>query len=68
LTISTFRPTYSHRAARSASAAARPGNGCIPGARSAWSAGVEITDVQQLGAEGSPGSRFAFFSDPDGNG
>jgi catechol 2,3-dioxygenase-like lactoylglutathione lyase family enzyme len=30
--------------------------------------GVEITDVQQLGPEGSPGSRFAFFSDPDGNG
>ena len=29
---------------------------------------VEITDVQQLGPEGSPGSRFAFFSDPDGNG
>jgi catechol 2,3-dioxygenase-like lactoylglutathione lyase family enzyme len=30
--------------------------------------GVEITDIQQLGPEGSPGSRFAFFSDPDGNG
>jgi catechol 2,3-dioxygenase-like lactoylglutathione lyase family enzyme len=30
--------------------------------------GIEITDVQQLGPEGSPGSRFAFFSDPDGNG
>jgi catechol 2,3-dioxygenase-like lactoylglutathione lyase family enzyme len=30
--------------------------------------GVEITDVKQLGPEGSPGSRFAFFSDPDGNG
>jgi catechol 2,3-dioxygenase-like lactoylglutathione lyase family enzyme len=30
--------------------------------------GVEISDVQQLGPEGSPGSRFAFFSDPDGNG
>ena len=30
--------------------------------------GVEITDVQQLGPEGSPGSRFAFFSDPDLNG
>jgi catechol 2,3-dioxygenase-like lactoylglutathione lyase family enzyme len=30
--------------------------------------GVEITEVQQLGPEGSPGSRFAFFSDPDGNG
>jgi catechol 2,3-dioxygenase-like lactoylglutathione lyase family enzyme len=30
--------------------------------------GVQITEVQQLGPEGSPGSRFAFFSDPDGNG
>lgn len=30
--------------------------------------GVEITDVQQLGPEGAPGSRFAFFNDPDGNG
>jgi catechol 2,3-dioxygenase-like lactoylglutathione lyase family enzyme len=30
--------------------------------------GLEITDVQQLGPEGAPGSRFAFFSDPDGNG
>jgi catechol 2,3-dioxygenase-like lactoylglutathione lyase family enzyme len=30
--------------------------------------GVEITDVQQLGPEGTPGSRFAFFTDPDGNG
>ena len=30
--------------------------------------GVPITEVQQLGPEGSPGSRFAFFSDPDGNG
>lgn len=30
--------------------------------------GVEITPVQQLGPEGSPGSRFAFFHDPDGNG
>ena len=30
--------------------------------------GVEIGDVQQLGPEGSPGSRFAFFEDPDGNG
>lgn len=30
--------------------------------------GVEINDVQQLGPEGAPGSRFAFFSDPDGNG
>jgi predicted enzyme related to lactoylglutathione lyase len=30
--------------------------------------GVQITDVQQLGPEGTPGSRFAFFTDPDGNG
>jgi catechol 2,3-dioxygenase-like lactoylglutathione lyase family enzyme len=30
--------------------------------------GVAISDVQQLGPEGVPGSRFAFFSDPDGNG
>lgn len=30
--------------------------------------GVTITDVQQLGPEGSTGSRFAFFADPDGNG
>jgi catechol 2,3-dioxygenase-like lactoylglutathione lyase family enzyme len=32
------------------------------------SRGLQITDVQQLGREGAPGSRFAFFSDPDGNG
>lgn len=30
--------------------------------------GVDITEVQQLGPEGAPGSRFAFFQDPDGNG
>jgi len=30
--------------------------------------GVPISDVMQLGPEGAPGSRFAFFSDPDGNG
>ncbi len=30
--------------------------------------GVMISDVQQLGPEGAPGSRFAFFTDPDGNG
>jgi catechol 2,3-dioxygenase-like lactoylglutathione lyase family enzyme len=30
--------------------------------------GVAITDVQQLGPPGTPGSRFAFFADPDGNG
>lgn len=29
--------------------------------------GLEISDVQQMGPEGSPGSRFAFFDDPDGN-
>jgi catechol 2,3-dioxygenase-like lactoylglutathione lyase family enzyme len=29
--------------------------------------GVPISAVQQLGAEGQPGSRFAFFADPDGN-
>ena len=32
------------------------------------SRGVAITEVQQLGPEGAPGSRFAFFTDPDGNG
>jgi catechol 2,3-dioxygenase-like lactoylglutathione lyase family enzyme len=41
----------------------------IDAARAELAAGVvEITDVQQLGPEGSPGSRFAFFADPDGNG
>jgi catechol 2,3-dioxygenase-like lactoylglutathione lyase family enzyme len=30
--------------------------------------GLQITEVQQLGPEGAPGSRFAFFADPDGNG
>jgi catechol 2,3-dioxygenase-like lactoylglutathione lyase family enzyme len=30
--------------------------------------GVQISEVRQLGPEGTPGSRFAFFSDPDGNG
>jgi catechol 2,3-dioxygenase-like lactoylglutathione lyase family enzyme len=29
--------------------------------------GVPVGDVQQLGPEGAPGSRFMFFSDPDGN-
>ena len=29
--------------------------------------GVAIGDVQQLGPEGTPGSRYAFFRDPDGN-
>lgn len=32
------------------------------------SRGVEVSPVQQLGPEGTPGSRFAFFSDLDGNG
>jgi len=30
--------------------------------------GVGVGDVQQLGPEDSPGSRFLFFEDPDGNG
>ena len=30
--------------------------------------GVPISEVMQLGPEGSVGSRFAFFEDPDGNG
>lgn len=29
--------------------------------------GVAVTEIQQLGPEGSVGSRFAFFNDPDGN-
>jgi catechol 2,3-dioxygenase-like lactoylglutathione lyase family enzyme len=29
--------------------------------------GVPVGDVQQLGPEGAPGSRFMFFNDPDGN-
>ena len=29
--------------------------------------GVPISPVQQLGPEGTPGSRYAFFDDPDGN-
>ena len=29
--------------------------------------GVAVGDVQQLGPEGAPGSRFMFFEDPDGN-
>jgi catechol 2,3-dioxygenase-like lactoylglutathione lyase family enzyme len=29
--------------------------------------GVAASEVQQLGPEGSPGSRFLFFQDPDGN-
>ena len=30
--------------------------------------GVGVGEVQQLGPEGAPGSRFCFFEDPDGNG
>jgi catechol 2,3-dioxygenase-like lactoylglutathione lyase family enzyme len=30
--------------------------------------GVKVGEVQQLGPEGAPGSRFCFFEDPDGNG
>lgn len=30
--------------------------------------GVPISEVMLLGEEGTPGSRFAFFDDPDGNG
>ncbi len=41
----------------------------IDAARNALAArGVQISEVQQLGPEGAPGSRFAFFADPDGNG
>ena len=29
--------------------------------------GVNISDVQQMGPEGTPGSRYCFFEDPDGN-
>jgi catechol 2,3-dioxygenase-like lactoylglutathione lyase family enzyme len=31
------------------------------------SRGVEISDVQQMGPVGTPGSRYCFFTDPDGN-
>jgi catechol 2,3-dioxygenase-like lactoylglutathione lyase family enzyme len=30
--------------------------------------GVAVGEVQQLGPEGAPGSRFCFFDDLDGNG
>ena len=30
--------------------------------------GVPIGEVVQMGPAGAPGSRFAFFDDPDGNG
>jgi predicted enzyme related to lactoylglutathione lyase len=29
--------------------------------------GVGVSEIQQLGPEGTPGSRFVFFDDPDGN-
>jgi catechol 2,3-dioxygenase-like lactoylglutathione lyase family enzyme len=29
--------------------------------------GVGVSEIQQLGPEGTPGSRFLFFDDPDGN-
>jgi catechol 2,3-dioxygenase-like lactoylglutathione lyase family enzyme len=29
--------------------------------------GVPISDVVQMGPEGTPGSRYCFFDDPDGN-
>jgi catechol 2,3-dioxygenase-like lactoylglutathione lyase family enzyme len=29
--------------------------------------GVPVGEVQQMGPEGTPGSRYAFFEDPDGN-
>jgi catechol 2,3-dioxygenase-like lactoylglutathione lyase family enzyme len=29
--------------------------------------GVAVGEIQQLGPEGAPGSRFCFFGDPDGN-
>jgi len=31
------------------------------------SRGVGVSDVQQLGPQGAPGSRFCFFEDLDGN-
>jgi catechol 2,3-dioxygenase-like lactoylglutathione lyase family enzyme len=30
--------------------------------------GVEVSEIQQMGPEGTPGSRYCFFNDPDGNG
>jgi catechol 2,3-dioxygenase-like lactoylglutathione lyase family enzyme len=29
--------------------------------------GVKVSDIVQMGPEGTRGSRFAFFQDPDGN-
>ena len=40
----------------------------VDAAREAFAGrGVGVGEVQQLGPEGSPGSRFVFFDDPDGN-
>ena len=39
----------------------------IDAVRRTRGARVPITEVQQLGPVGAPGSRFAFFDDPDGN-
>ena len=40
----------------------------VDAAREALAArGVPVGEVQQLGPEGAPGSRFVFFKDPDGN-
>jgi predicted enzyme related to lactoylglutathione lyase len=30
--------------------------------------GVPVSEVVQMGPEGTPGSRYCFFDDPDGNG
>lgn len=30
--------------------------------------GLELSEIRELGRPGRPGFRFAFFSDPDGNG
>jgi catechol 2,3-dioxygenase-like lactoylglutathione lyase family enzyme len=30
--------------------------------------GVPAGEIQQMGPEGTPGSRYVFFEDPDGNG
>jgi uncharacterized glyoxalase superfamily protein PhnB len=29
--------------------------------------GVPVSEVTQIGPAGTPGSRFCFFTDPDGN-
>lgn len=41
----------------------------IEAARKALAAhGVSVSPVRQMGPEGTPGSRYVFFEDPDGNG